>query len=264
MPFPDVPRVLYAVNPLDEVICQLRFPPILRIDSETPVGFQETIRSQYPFYEAKAAVRLPAGVPSEFAQIITAELPLAGPKSHEFTSRDRAWSVKLNRQFVALTCKRYTRWEEFRERLLEAIGALTREYNPSFYTRLGLRYRNVIRRSRLPEKDPPWKWHELIQPWIAGLLAPAETSDVVADTRATTHLALPDGMGQCILNHGLATDDETQELVFLIDADCYTDQQTEPPDVLPRLDAFNHQARLLFRWCTTERLHDALGPEAAD
>jgi uncharacterized protein (TIGR04255 family) len=264
MAFPDVPRVLYAVNTLDEVLCQLRFPPILRIDAETPVGFQEAIRVQYPLYEAKPALRIPTGMPSEFAQILGAELPLVGPKSHEFASRDRVWSVNLNRQFLALTCKTYERWEEFRERLVEASGALAREYAPSFYTRLGLRYRNVIRRSRLPEKDPPWKWNELIQPWVAGLLGPLETDEAVEDTRTTTHLALPDGIGRCILNCGLATDEHDQELVFQIDADCYTDQQTELPDALPRLDAFNRQARLLFRWCTTERLHDALGPQTTD
>jgi len=32
MPFPEVKRVIYEHNPLDKVICQLRFPPILRIE----------------------------------------------------------------------------------------------------------------------------------------------------------------------------------------------------------------------------------------
>ena len=48
MPFPDVERVIYNENPLDRVICQLRFAPILKIDTEIPAEFQERIRIDYP------------------------------------------------------------------------------------------------------------------------------------------------------------------------------------------------------------------------
>ena len=48
MPFPEATRVIYHKNPLTDVICQLRFPPILKIDSEIPSLFQDTIREQYP------------------------------------------------------------------------------------------------------------------------------------------------------------------------------------------------------------------------
>lgn len=39
MSLPDVPRVLYAKAPLEQVICQLRFPTILKINLETPPEF---------------------------------------------------------------------------------------------------------------------------------------------------------------------------------------------------------------------------------
>src|SRR4051794_35988880 len=63
MAFPDAPRVLYEINPLDEVVCQLKFPPVLRIDAEMPVGFQEAIRAQFPLYRAEptASRNLPQG-----------------------------------------------------------------------------------------------------------------------------------------------------------------------------------------------------------
>jgi len=47
---PESPRVIYASNPLVDVICQVRFPRILRIDSELPVAFQEAIRDQFPLF----------------------------------------------------------------------------------------------------------------------------------------------------------------------------------------------------------------------
>ena len=40
-PFPDTPRVVYNKNPLFEVLCQLRFPHILRIETEIPAAVPE-------------------------------------------------------------------------------------------------------------------------------------------------------------------------------------------------------------------------------
>ena len=53
MTFPEVERIIYDNNPLDRVICQIRFPPILRIESELPTNFQEQIRRDFPEYEEK-------------------------------------------------------------------------------------------------------------------------------------------------------------------------------------------------------------------
>ena len=43
-----MPRFKYKKAPLIEVIYQLRFPIILKIDTELPSNFQESIRSRYP------------------------------------------------------------------------------------------------------------------------------------------------------------------------------------------------------------------------
>jgi uncharacterized protein (TIGR04255 family) len=265
MAFPDAPRVLYENNPLDEVICQLRFPPILRIDAEPPAGFQERVRGDYPFYESKQPLKLPAGLSPDLAQTLLADLPLAGRKSHSFGSRDQNWSVSMNRESLALTCRVYRRWEEFKERLAGPFEALIQEYKPSFFTRLGLRYRNVIRRSRLGMQDVPWG--ELLQPWISGVLGSEEAGDVVEGTQSVSVIRLPDDSGKVQMSFGLAIEERIdaagareQEIVFLIDADLFTEQQTEQADVFPRLDALNRQGGLLFRWCISGRLHDALRP----
>ena len=56
MPFPKVKRFVYKTNLLDEVICQVRFPPILKIDTETPAAFQEVLRSSYPYLTESSEV----------------------------------------------------------------------------------------------------------------------------------------------------------------------------------------------------------------
>ena len=43
--FSNEPRCIYRKNQLAEVICQLRFPEILKISAEAPVAFQEAIRT---------------------------------------------------------------------------------------------------------------------------------------------------------------------------------------------------------------------------
>ena len=50
MLFPPTQRVIYHENPLVEVVCQFRFPTILKIDAEIPVAFQEAVRSTFPDY----------------------------------------------------------------------------------------------------------------------------------------------------------------------------------------------------------------------
>ena len=37
---PEAEWVIYETNPLHEVICQVRFPRILKLETETPIEFQ--------------------------------------------------------------------------------------------------------------------------------------------------------------------------------------------------------------------------------
>ena len=65
MPFPEAERVVYRQNPLDRVVCQLKFPPILKIEREIPVEFQDRIRKDFPgFYEKREPKWTYKGVPS--------------------------------------------------------------------------------------------------------------------------------------------------------------------------------------------------------
>lgn len=258
MPFPDVPRVIYEINPLDEVICQLRFPPVLKIDTEVPAGFQEEIREDYPFYESKSPLRLPTGLPPNLSPTIVADLLLGGQRSHDFASQDRAWSLHLRRELLALTCRNYERWEIFREQLACPLEALQRQYSPPFFTRIDLRYRDVIRRSQLQLTETPWS--ELFQPWISSVLGRPETKEHVQNVQTMFVLNLADEKYQAQVGYGLARDVQTNEIIFLIDADFYSEQQTEPSYVFDRLNTLNRYAGRFFRWCITDRLHDAMRP----
>lgn len=258
MPFPDADRVLYESNPLDEVICQVKFPPILKIDAEEPAGFQEQIRADYPNYESKPSVRVTGNIPPQLAELLGSELPLVGKKAHEFSSRDELWKLSLTRNFFALTCKRYERWEEFRRRVEAGLVALQRTFAPAYFTRIGLRYQDNISRSRLGLAETPWS--ELLKPAVAALLGANDIADDVMAVQTASLVNLPNDIGQAQFKFSRAAKPESGEADFLIDGDFFTEKQTEPTDVLARLDAFNRQARLFFRWCISDRLHHAMGP----
>jgi hypothetical protein len=61
--FPDSARVIYGKAPLTGVVCQLRFPPILRIESAPPADFQDRIREQFPLLERRPQSPTPPGIP---------------------------------------------------------------------------------------------------------------------------------------------------------------------------------------------------------
>ena len=59
--FSNQPRKIYRRNQLIEVICQLRFPEILKIEAHEPADFQDAIRQAYPQYGKKLEPLPPRG-----------------------------------------------------------------------------------------------------------------------------------------------------------------------------------------------------------
>lgn len=240
----------------------MRFPPILRIEAETPVKFQEAIRQDYPLFEEKRE-GIP-NIPKELLGQVPKELRrlLGTPerKAYTFSSLDEQWTISLTREFLALTSNDYIKWETFQEHFINPFEALIREYNPALFTRIGLRYQNVIRPRELGLENTPWS--ELLQPYIAGILA--SDSDLVAhsvlDSMQVLEVRLQQDYGRVQIRHGFAVDNETDETLYVIDSDFFTEKLKEKEDVINRLQRFNRRAGRLFRWCITNKLHEAMVP----
>jgi uncharacterized protein (TIGR04255 family) len=260
MLFPDSERVVYEKNPLTEVICQLRFPPILRIDAEPPVAFQERVRQQYPLYRDAVRQEITLGqLPKQIAQRLGEELGLRKTgMAHNFLSADSNWTVSLTREFLAVSTRSYKRWELFYEHLRLPLEALMEVYAPPFFTRLGLRYQNVIQRSVLGLPDTPWS--ELLKPYILGELSFPDLAAATTTSFRQTIFRLTEPGSQVRLLHGLAFFEDSGEQNYAIDSDFFTDQNTEPQSAANTLNPFNVQAGRLFRWCITNTLHEAMGP----
>lgn len=262
MPIPESERVIYRNNPLAQVVCQLRFPQVLRIASQTPAEFQDRIRDAYPHYEKKAP-NVPPNAPAELARIVNTLAPDASSVVHEFVSADRKWTVALSSGFVALDTRAYVHWQDFRDRVASVTAALRELYEPAFYTRIGLRYIDRINRSELGLADACWS--DLLAPHIAGELGATEISSEIEHVVRELKIRLPDEEGFLHVKHGFRNPDiAAKEQSFVIDADFFTEGQREIDDATGILERFNRSAGNWFRWCISSRLHQALGHQPPD
>jgi uncharacterized protein (TIGR04255 family) len=260
MPFPKTEHVIYRNNTLQQVICQMRFPSILRIDTHIPVQFQESIRDKYPIYRERSEVVVNQ-IPQELMGLIPSEIKetlSSGKKVHEFISLDEAWTITLTRESIALTSTRYTRWNEFKTHFVPAFNALIECYSPVLISRIGLRYQNIIQRSKLGIDTTDWA--ELLQPYIAGPLTDKSLAHLIRGAFQTFEVSLGDEVGAVRIQHGLV-DLPEGERCYLIDSDLFTEEHMEASHALAALDKFNKEGTRLFNWIITSRLHAAMEPE---
>ena len=263
MPFPDSPRVIYQKNPLAEVICQISFPAILKIDSELPAKYQEFLRDEYPIFAEAQSSNVKLNLVPEVAQLMGLPPSLRGGKSiYEFISQDSLWKVTLTRESFAIQTRAYEKWEDFKAHLNIPLKALRQVYAPTFITRIGLRYQDIIKRSELELEGA--EWGDLLKPQIAAELSSPDIANEIIGCMNQIKLSLGDDGSFITLNHGLETTDKSgDEVCYLIDSDFFTEQKTEVQNVIQKLDEFNRHSGRLFRWCIADKLHNALLPVPA-
>jgi uncharacterized protein (TIGR04255 family) len=265
MPFPDSPRVIYDRNPLAEVICQFRFPTILRISSADMANFQDKIRAEYPLYESKEPSFEFVNVPKEFTALFE-QLPftkMGGAVTHKFSTKDKNRLISLSQDFLAFSDTKYRQWESYKKEIEKAEEALQQNFKPAFYSRIGLRYKDLINPAELGigENIQGEKWGDLLQSHILGELGDKYVGDNIADTRTRSIIQIPEIEGANVtLIHGLVKQVGTPES-YLIDADFALEKSEGINGSIEILDKFNRLAGRLFRWTITDTLHKAMGPQ---
>ena len=261
MPLPNAPRVFYRTNPLEVVICQLRFSPILLISEEGAGKFQDAIRESFPGYEkvGSGGISLPDELPLPFRQLFNGGL---APPEHRFLAPGGKQFLVLHQNFLALSDTSYTRWERFTELLSRGREVLLDVYKPGTYTRVGLRYVDLISRGMFDLKDEPWD--TLIQPLMLGPKTDPEIGDALTQHQGK-FIARVDEVDDALvsLTYGpenvQSVNGEAEEK-FRIDIDIHVSGSITDEDVSRVLDEFHTRARGMFRWAITDRLHSAMGP----
>jgi len=261
MPFPEKHRVSYGKNPLDKVICQLRFPPILKIDAELPSAFQEFIRMDYPLYSEKVTFQQEIAIgikPHDPQEMIRRFTNPSSTKNHEFCSQDRSCRINLTRTSLSMSITKYACWEDFIRKFKNVYDAFLSLYPPPFFIRIGLRYIDIIDRSKLGLTDV--NWNELLQPYFLGLLAKVEIEKNVKSFNNIYELNLLDNESFLKMSTSFVQNAKTGEKCFMVDSDFNTPKRTDPNNVFSKLEFLHVRANRLIQWIITEKLHNALEP----
>jgi len=240
--FPKPQEVRLDRSPLSEVICQVKFPPILRIGKDSPTNFQESIRNRFPGLEIDQGVIQPLGINP------VSENPVVGtlPKLYRFKTYDSKSYVALTYDFFAFSTTNYSHWEDFVNNISFIEQAVLEEFKPPYISRLGLRFINRITRKNSGCKT-------LIE--LKGLLRDEFTCLISTDIwkepiEMISHIVLPDNKAKLTLRYGYSKEDG--EPFFLLDFDYFEDCQLEFINLSKRINHYHNKIYQAFRWCFKE------------
>jgi len=255
MLFSDNARYAYASSPLIETICQLRFPTILSIGSTDPAQFQELVRADFPRYVARQE--------QQPVRVVNGKVEQAPPiTNYNFISTDGFWKINLTSNFIALSTLRYTRWEDFAQKLDKVLALFIQIYQPAFFERIGLRYVNAFSRNRLNLQDE--LWDDLINAPFIGVLSEPDVDEKLA-SRSTLDVELNLGDNRHMKLHAgpgmLGDGKKDPEPKFILDGDfSVVDKSIPAQRIAGDLDVLHDYAVRLFNAAVTQELHDAMGP----
>jgi uncharacterized protein (TIGR04255 family) len=259
-------RVRYDKNPIAEVICQARFPAVAQFSECLPDELRSKLASLGYTKESKE---------QKFSISMTfgggAQNQPALSNIFHFDSEKTPHRVSICPEFVALTCAKYWSWDEFRPLFIKAYAAVDGYLGDNTLVRLGLRYKDLIEREPLGLDGVPWS--ELIAPFLLGPLAAHSLSDqqdssdeLVSTFVSQATIPLDDCM--LLLQSSLLRSMDSERTAFLIDSDFFIEASDgsrlsgEREKISEALTSLHTHAGSLFRRGITEKLHNALGPQA--
>lgn len=246
----EIKRVKYGKQPLVEVICQFRFPTILSINATDPVGFQEEIRTDFPYYRK---------IVNENEIVINDEKrSLVKETNHEFISTDKKTKVNLTSSFLAVSSLNYDRWEKFKEQINAVLLVFEKIYKPTFYTRVGLRYKDVIDRRKLCMSERGWV--ELIRPNILGIIDKTNQS-TIRQWSVKSEYAFADSDIATKQSFFLAEKTGDALPVMVFDCDYFKGGNISLLDVDKLTDRLHDKSSTFLRNAITEELHNAMMPQ---
>lgn len=262
-------RVEYEHNPLAEVVCQVAFVRLESLDDDVVRALHPTFAAMG--YSETQQIGMTVGLPAGIVVAGSGGQPqvVQQVRVDHFGTPDGTWKVSVSPDFIALTCLKYSRWTDFLPRMLAAVRVFVDRCPTASPVRLGLRYKDVVEREALGLAGTPW--HELIEPFLLGPLAPnalangqTPLEDEIENFVSQAVLKLDNS--KAFLQSSLLRSIDGTRRAFMIDADFYNDVELEP-DLLAkselleeRLHALHENAGALFHRGITKALHNALRP----
>ena len=247
--FPSFERIELKRPPLQLVVCQVRFPPILElVAGDPPVKFQEALKHRYPVTHRDQSLEM---------RSVGGEAPLLRTSHHwRFDDADSKWTVSLGDSFLSLETGHYRRFTDFVQRFDELLD-ISRDLFPlEIRDRFGLRY--IDRLSKRVCPNLPDNWLTQIQSDLIplrGWRGEGEPQKGQLETRYAF-----DGQILTIrcttVDRGFSGADEDE---FVLDIDCYCADRAPLGNLAELMRDFKQMAYNVFRWAVGD-LISSFGP----
>lgn len=228
---------------LKQAVAEFRFPTLMELSARRPpAAFVSALRKEYPTVELQNEVTLTVG--GESAGSIN---------KHIFRSRKVGWTVSLKESAFSIETNAYPGFAEMKARIMHVVDAASKVIDSDFFTRVGLRYVNVID-SGTKQENGGWVNPELVAPLLSNYFRG------VQEYAGRIQVGAEDG--GCLLQHGTLvkqpTADQNPAEVwpdYVLDLDVFRNgvSVAETEQVV---EAMHLQAFDVFDW--------ALGPAARD
>ncbi|WP_084507474.1 TIGR04255 family protein [Arthrobacter sp. TB 26] len=123
-------------SPLVLVLCEIRFSPVLAIDQHV-TAIQDHLRNNgFPDYSVATQQQIQFGVDGG--------VQLQPSLRWSFASADKKRVMTLTTSSIALQVTDYRTFEDFQEALRLVVDVLSREVQPGYADRIGLRYVDAV------------------------------------------------------------------------------------------------------------------------
>lgn len=232
----------YKRNFLKQAVCEFRFPTLMELgETRPPTILVAALRKEYPHLELANEVTIGIGGAASGSN-----------NAHIFRSAKLNWTVSLKQSALSIETTAYSGYPQMKERVLRVVESASKIIDSDFFTRVGLRYINVI-----DSDDDPidgWVNPQLVQPLLSrqftGVHEYAGRLQLVADD------------GGCLLQHGIRLkqprrDGKAVEAEYLLDIDSFRNE-VSITDTEFAMDAMHSQAFDVFDWAISSKAREYL------
>jgi uncharacterized protein (TIGR04255 family) len=243
----------YKKNFLKNVIFRLDYSIILDLSENKPINFQKEIIDDFPILEPITQLGFQLEQQGE-------EMSAKNLKKTiwKFLSKDKLKSIELDQEYLSISIKNntYTTFGEYRELVEKIITLFYNNYPSTIINRLGLRYINEI---QINESDN-FEWSNYLDDSLTGCFNFLEDKTKVKRVINSFITKVNDNS---FLNfkYGIFNKHFPSEIVdktFILDYDCYTREQLEKSDILPKIGLYNEVITEKFEKSIKKGLRDLL------
>lgn len=217
---PYVEPAQYERNFIDIVVCELRFPIILDWENKPPASIQKELRRDYPHHD----------------KVLLKSNESEKRLSLRLHSKNRKWTVAIKSDSILLQTKSYLNFEDFSDKLEAVVNKVKDKIDSDFFTRVGLRYVNLINFS--PDEFEELINRDLVAPILDNVYGKVSES-YQRVTGFTEH-------GLFNFSHGIYPDD-TSGQSYCLDFD-YFKEGVEIKDTLELVKKFHEYNFKFFHW----------------